>query len=223
MRRIITTIAAACFLLGACSSGGDADSTSTPAPTVASPSPTAVDLAAVAAQAGCIDWEPSAQSDLELFVAEGGHCTLPSGGTVTLHQFVDEAARGNYWDAASAFGADRAMTVEVGLVTLATDEADDLAVIRATLAGSPAPTVSASASDTPTADPDAFIAAFEEQSGLPVDDDLAADLIETGQKICTLLEEGNSPADLADAITDSLGDNAPILVGVASQYLCPED
>ena len=222
MRRIITTIIAAGLLLAGCSSGDDgagADPRSSPAPVASA----ATDLASVASQAGCTDWQPSAQSDLELFVAEGGHCTLPSGATVTVMRFVDEAARTSYWDAAKSFGGDRAMTAEVGLVTLNTDEASDMALIRATLAGSPAPTPSEAApSETPTEDPDAFIAAWEAETGTMVDSDTAEQLTDLGRDVCVRLDGGYTPDELADVMSDNLGeDEAAALVAAADEYLCP--
>lgn len=95
------------------------------------PTPATVQTAAaVASLADCGSYQPTNVSDLEMFVTEGGTCTLSNGGAVTVRRFATQTAAASFWQAAGEFGLDQSGSVVVGLVALTPDRPADVAVIR---------------------------------------------------------------------------------------------
>lgn len=125
-------LCAAALLLAGCSSGSNGSLANAAAGAVGD-ALTDTSVAATAERAGCVTYTSAAQSDLELFVAEGGRCELANGHTVTVRRFADTDAMQSYWQAAEAFGSDQDLTAAAGLVTFEPDVVADLDQIRANL------------------------------------------------------------------------------------------
>jgi hypothetical protein len=119
MKRTFVAATAAAILLGGCSTS----TTTTPAD----------DLSATLAAINCTAVSQSPNSELELFVAEGGVCTLPSGNDLWFYRFANGDALTSWREAAELWGWDPAMSAQVGLIILSPDVSADLPAIKAAL------------------------------------------------------------------------------------------